>query len=420
MSIEKIIPATKVESFINSAYIYDEAAASYTFNEDSLYTKMVPNKLFGGRKMNAVKFSDDRTRLVKPEHLIAGDIIVAKKGTTYYFYLKTVNGMIDLVKGSAINNEAAFLESLISFDTLFMVLRPSIVDNYVDSYVEPPEVIVEFEELVHKNGTKLTAPVHKIDTSSNAHKSGYSQGTNIYSHYSTKPEKTKYYMIEIDVDLKIDSSRFGVTQYDSKFTMQANDSYKAGNKYNIKFLQDLENKAAYLYVDNMLKAVLGFSSEINASNGTVGLWIYYDNTKYNVNGTEVATLECKQRYFNGSSIENIEKNLNLYGGSATYNSTNKEYTLNINPTHIRFQKGSFIATSANINYTSELTNTSMLYVAGYDESGKLMFTKQLTYRSTSTEPVTVASPEKANTIKLFMFFDGKLIPFRSPIVIQNL
>lgn len=99
----------------------------YVIRKAGGISKMTVDSFWGGRNVYSGTFDYNRVRLVKPEHLIVGDLILLDRGEGEKLYIKADSYILDLVTGEKLEDEKAFLEGLLSSEQYFALLRPSFV-----------------------------------------------------------------------------------------------------------------------------------------------------------------------------------------------------------------------------------------------------------------------------------------------------
>lgn len=133
-SAKNIIPVKTPEDVAKELFAErSEKAGTYTLNTEGNMAKMVVPSLFGGRcyltKIFEYKKQGDfaRTRLVKEENLMVGDIVARYDNESSMFYLYTGNELIDLSTGEKVSDIKQCLESLLASQLYFAVIRPAAV-----------------------------------------------------------------------------------------------------------------------------------------------------------------------------------------------------------------------------------------------------------------------------------------------------
>ena len=98
----------------------------FKLNAESSYGKMLPPGLYGGRRIYASQFANDRTRMPKEQDLQIGDVLLGKNKTDeVWLYLGQELGLVSLtdpdVEPISIDLR---LERLLAYQHYFAVLRP--------------------------------------------------------------------------------------------------------------------------------------------------------------------------------------------------------------------------------------------------------------------------------------------------------
>ncbi|MBQ8813076.1 MAG: DUF11 domain-containing protein [Lachnospiraceae bacterium] len=118
------LPSDSIDELLAGVWGDD---TSYKLNKDGQYIEMVAPTLYGGRKcVNAQLFNRQRTRLVRENQLIVGDVILAGSGSDHKIYLYTGEGLLDVTHDRKAVDVDAILESILMED-YFVVLRPSAI-----------------------------------------------------------------------------------------------------------------------------------------------------------------------------------------------------------------------------------------------------------------------------------------------------
>ena len=87
---------------------------------------MLVHPSYGGRSLSTPQFDHKRTRLVKPDHLVLGDLILIDGAEGEKIYIFANEYILDLAKGERIEEVKDFLEGLLSTEKYFGVVRPSL------------------------------------------------------------------------------------------------------------------------------------------------------------------------------------------------------------------------------------------------------------------------------------------------------
>lgn len=140
-SVSNILPAKTTDDIKNGIFVErKEKAGTYTLKKDGALSLSVVPSLFGGRTVysstgdktviaNAYEYKVQgtyyRTRLVKEQNLMVGDIIVRYDKESSVFYLYTGSELIDLSTGEKVADTKACLDSLLASQLYFAVVRPS-------------------------------------------------------------------------------------------------------------------------------------------------------------------------------------------------------------------------------------------------------------------------------------------------------
>ncbi len=122
-----VIPAKTVEEITDGLFDVVGEKNRYSFKKDSLYAKMIPSPCcFGGRNIKVeTKFDELSVRMLRPEYLMAGDIILSVKDIGTAFYICTNDGIINLESGEYVKDAKSFTAHLLATNWYFAVLRPS-------------------------------------------------------------------------------------------------------------------------------------------------------------------------------------------------------------------------------------------------------------------------------------------------------
>lgn len=135
LSIDNILPGERYEDVGEGVFKIDtewDKPDYYKFGrhllrEDGTYAEMVVPSLYGGRGVDGEPHGQ-RTRLLKEEHLIVGDVLVARNINEKNMFIYTNEGLLDLNKGTIVEDAKTYLASLQgldNFDYYYVVLRPS-------------------------------------------------------------------------------------------------------------------------------------------------------------------------------------------------------------------------------------------------------------------------------------------------------
>ena len=82
--------------------------------------------LYGGRSVSAPLFDNERARLVRPEALVIGDVILFDGACGEKIYVFAGDYILDLATGERIESVKEFLEGLLGVQNYFGIIRPSL------------------------------------------------------------------------------------------------------------------------------------------------------------------------------------------------------------------------------------------------------------------------------------------------------
>lgn len=98
----------------------------YVLNQAGDYSDMLAPTLYGGRRFyTSSRFDGTRTRAAQKQHLIIGDVLIAKSSTAERVWLFVGDGFIELTKNRTFENANSRLSKVLAFVHYYAVLRPS-------------------------------------------------------------------------------------------------------------------------------------------------------------------------------------------------------------------------------------------------------------------------------------------------------
>ncbi len=138
LGVENIFATTDVNSVVRdgSESIFDTSAKKYSGKylsclrtDETYYSRMLVDHLYGGMRFDSSAKLYDRTKLLKPHNLVVGDVLIARTSSAEYVYIYAGDGaLIPLTSG--IGNAADFKtnsERIMYYGRDFAVVRPSYV-----------------------------------------------------------------------------------------------------------------------------------------------------------------------------------------------------------------------------------------------------------------------------------------------------
>ena len=101
----------------------------FDLKREGIYSEMVVNSLYGGRGAWTTP-TGERTRLLREEYLMTGDIVLWRTADKEYLYMYTNDGLLHLNTGEYIADAKTCLEKMLgqypdTYDIYFVVIRPS-------------------------------------------------------------------------------------------------------------------------------------------------------------------------------------------------------------------------------------------------------------------------------------------------------
>ena len=113
-------------------YTKDTSSSSvYKLNPDGAYAKLLVPSLYGGYRLWASEFENDRTRLAKEQDLQIGDVLLGRVSSTasvtrpIYLYLGKEIGFINMSSLTADTVSVANrLERLLAYSYYYAIMRP--------------------------------------------------------------------------------------------------------------------------------------------------------------------------------------------------------------------------------------------------------------------------------------------------------
>ena len=98
----------------------------YRLKVNGQYTEMVAPTLYGGRGCyTSPLFEKDRSRLVREQHLMVGDILLVRDDSGYECYLYNGECLLDLTNGLRETGLKEKMEQILAYEYYYVVLRPS-------------------------------------------------------------------------------------------------------------------------------------------------------------------------------------------------------------------------------------------------------------------------------------------------------
>ena len=129
LGAERVFEANSTEDITDAMFDTVGEKCRYKLKKDSLYARMLPTFNFYGGQSIAVNtfFADEAARMVRPEYLMAGDVILSVKSTGAKFYIFTGDDIIEMASGESVGDKEAFTAHLLATKKYFAVFRPSLV-----------------------------------------------------------------------------------------------------------------------------------------------------------------------------------------------------------------------------------------------------------------------------------------------------
>lgn len=110
---------------IRRALFKIDGKGRYIIRKAGGITKMIVPSFWGGRNCYTETFAYQRTALVKPEHVLTGDLIFLDNDNGEELYICSDDYILNLSSGEKHENVKAFLEKLVATKQYFVLLRPS-------------------------------------------------------------------------------------------------------------------------------------------------------------------------------------------------------------------------------------------------------------------------------------------------------
>ena len=107
--------------------VYNSSASLYRLNADGDYAKLLVPGLYGGYRLWASEFANDRTRLARPQDLQVGDVLLGKtlSAETVWMYLGEELGFVNMGTLEADTaTVAGRLERLLAYGYYYAIMRP--------------------------------------------------------------------------------------------------------------------------------------------------------------------------------------------------------------------------------------------------------------------------------------------------------
>ena len=98
----------------------------YVLENSTRYFEILVHPLYGGRSFSTPQYENKRVRLVRPEALVIGDLIMLDGASGEKIFAFAGEYIIDPSNGERIEKVKEFLESLLSSEKYFGIVRPSI------------------------------------------------------------------------------------------------------------------------------------------------------------------------------------------------------------------------------------------------------------------------------------------------------
>lgn len=135
LGIDNVLPGEKYEDIGEGVFKIDTEwnepeyyqLGRHLLREDGTYARMVVPSCYGGRGVDGEPHGQ-RTRLLKEEHFMVGDILVARNINEKNMFIYTNEGLLDLNKGTIVEDSKTYLaglQGLDNYDYYYVVLRPS-------------------------------------------------------------------------------------------------------------------------------------------------------------------------------------------------------------------------------------------------------------------------------------------------------
>ena len=121
------IPAKTVEEITEGLFEFEGEKNNYKLKKDSRYQKMIPSPCcFGGRNITVeTRFGELIARMIRPEYLMTGDIILSVKDIGTTLHICTNDGILNIANGEFVKDAESFTAHLLATNKYFAVLRPS-------------------------------------------------------------------------------------------------------------------------------------------------------------------------------------------------------------------------------------------------------------------------------------------------------
>ena len=123
-----VLPYTSIHGVADDLFDIVGDKNEYTLKKDSYCKKMLlPSYCYAGRRIRCESsFEEKLARMVRPEYLMTGDVIISVKSRENNFYLCAGEKILNLTKKEYVEDTVKFTETILATDEYFAILRPSL------------------------------------------------------------------------------------------------------------------------------------------------------------------------------------------------------------------------------------------------------------------------------------------------------